>query len=65
MTFWSKKAGATTETGSLPSSTVTVDPDIGRKVLALLSALDDHDDVDTTDTNLEVTDELLAAVEED
>ena len=33
------------------------------KVLKLLEALDDHDDVDSTDTNLDVTDELLAAAE--
>ena len=50
---------------NLATTTVTVPPDKGSKALRLLQALDDHDDVESTDTNLEVTDELLAAVEGD
>ncbi len=60
-------AGIETESAevtNLPTSTVVVEPEVGRKVLRLLQALDDHDDVDSTDTNLEVTDDLLAAAEE-
>ncbi|MHC4471717.1 MAG: YebC/PmpR family DNA-binding transcriptional regulator [Planctomycetota bacterium] len=52
------------EVANLPSSRVAIDPEDGRKVLALLQALDDHDDVQSTDTNLDITDDLLAAVEE-
>jgi YebC/PmpR family DNA-binding regulatory protein len=55
---------ASAEVANLPSSRVAADPAAGRKVLGLLEALDDHDDVQSTDTNLDITDELLAAVEE-
>ena len=50
---------------NLATTTVTLEPDVGGKAFRLLQALDDHDDVESTDTNLEVTDELLAAVEGD
>jgi len=50
---------------NLATTTVTLEPDVGIKAFRLLQALDDHDDVESTDTNLEVTDELLAAVEGD
>ena len=53
----------TAQVTNLPSSRVTLDPETGRKALALLQALDDHDDVESTDTNLDITDELLEAVE--
>jgi len=49
---------------NLPSSTVTLDVEQGRKALKLLEALEDHDDVDSTDTNLDVTDEMMAATED-
>jgi YebC/PmpR family DNA-binding regulatory protein len=52
------------EVTNLASSTVELDLATGRKALALLNALDDHDDVESTDTNLEVTEEMMAAVEE-
>ena len=61
-------AGIETETAmvaNLPGNTVELDIETGVKALALLAALDDHDDVDSTDTNLDVTDELLAAAEEE
>jgi YebC/PmpR family DNA-binding regulatory protein len=50
------------EVANLPTARVGIEADQGRKVLALLSALDDHDDVQSTDTNLDITDDLLAAV---
>jgi len=56
-----------TESGqvtNLPSVTVTLDVEKGKKAVKLLEALEDHDDVDSTDTNLDVTDELMAAMEE-
>jgi YebC/PmpR family DNA-binding regulatory protein len=49
---------------NVASNTVEVDVPTGMKVMKLLEALDDHDDVDSTDTNLDVTDELMAAAEE-
>lgn len=53
------------EVVNLPSLTVELDADLGRKALRLLEALDDHDDVDSVDTNLDVTDELLAEIGEE
>ena len=62
------EAGIETETAmvtNLPTAMITCEAEVGGKVLALLSALDDHDDIDSTDTNLDVTDEILAAAGED
>jgi YebC/PmpR family DNA-binding regulatory protein len=49
---------------NLPSTMVALDVEQGKKAVKLLEALEDHDDVDSTDTNLDVTDELMAAMEE-
>ena len=60
-------AGIETESGqvtNLPSVTVALDVEKGQKAVKLLEALEDHDDVESTDTNLDVTDELMAAMEE-
>ncbi len=44
----------------VPSTTLKVeDPEIARKVLKLLSALEDHDDVQNVYANFEVDDEIL------
>lgn len=54
------------ESGStmVPASTVPVtDPSEARKVLRLLDVLDDHDDVQEVYANLDLDDEVLAAVE--
>jgi transcriptional/translational regulatory protein YebC/TACO1 len=51
------------EVTNLASTMVALGPHDGVKAFSLLQALDDHDDINSTDTNLEVTDELLAAVE--
>jgi YebC/PmpR family DNA-binding regulatory protein len=50
---------------NMPSSTVALDAKTGARALKLLEALDDHEDVDSTDTNLDITDEILAAAEDD
>jgi len=50
---------------NMAENTVALDVKVGLRVLKLLEALDDHEDVDTTDTNLDVTDELMAAAGED
>ena len=47
------------EVTRLPQTTVSVEASIARKVLKLLEALDDHDDVQTVSTNLEITEEAL------
>ena len=60
------KAGIEVSSGevtNLPGSTVALDEETGRRALRLLQALEEHDDVESTDTNLFITVELLAAVE--
>ena len=48
------------EVTRLPQTTVDADPSVGKQVLKLLEALDEHDDVQTVSTNLNITDELMA-----
>jgi YebC/PmpR family DNA-binding regulatory protein len=43
----------------LPQTTVSVEASLARKVMKLLESLDEHDDVQTVSTNLEITDEAL------
>ena len=47
-----------------PSVTVSVDADAARKVFKLVEALEDSDDVQNVYTNVDVSDEVLAALEE-
>ena len=47
------------EVTRLPQTTVDADPSVGKQVLKLLEALDEHDDVQTVSTNLNITDELM------
>jgi transcriptional/translational regulatory protein YebC/TACO1 len=42
---------------------VDADPETAKRVLRLMEALDDHDDVQNVYTNLNVTEELMAEVE--
>ncbi|TWU61805.1 MULTISPECIES: YebC/PmpR family DNA-binding transcriptional regulator [Crateriforma] len=51
------------EVSQVPQTTVDLESDMARKVLSLLQALDDHDDVQNVSTNLNITDEAL--LEED
>ena len=45
----------------IPKSYVKVtDAEMGRKLLALIEALDDHDDVNSVYTNFDMPDTLLA-----
>jgi YebC/PmpR family DNA-binding regulatory protein len=59
--------GATTSSADLvliPQNTVTVtDPGESRKLLRLMDAIDDHDDVQNVYANFDMSDELLAAYE--
>ncbi len=46
------------EIAMVPGTMVTVDNDTARKALALMEALDDHDDVQKVYSNLDIPDEL-------
>jgi YebC/PmpR family DNA-binding regulatory protein len=51
-----------TEQSMLPKSTVDVGPADARKLLRLLDALDDHDDVDQVHANFDITADVMEAV---
>src|SRR5262249_19776998 len=46
----------------IPSNTVEIDAETGRKVLALMERLDDHDDVQTVAANFDISDEAMAQI---
>jgi len=63
-----EKAGLSVADASLaevPKAPVEADAETARKVLRLLEALDDHDDVQNVYCNLNMTAELMAAVEKE
>ncbi len=47
----------------IPQNTVALGVDDARKVLKLLEALDDHDDVQSVSANFDLSDEVLAEIE--
>lgn len=47
----------------IPNNTVDLDADSGRKVLKLLEALDDHDDVQSVSANFNLPDTVMAEIE--
>ena len=47
------------EVTRLPQTTVDVESNIARKVLRLLEAIDEHDDVQTVSTNLNIPDDVM------
>lgn len=49
------------EITQMPKTTVDADVETARKVMALMEALDDHDDVQNVYSNLNMTDEIMAA----
>src|SRR5579884_2885917 len=51
------------EVTQLPKAPVDVDPETGKKVMRLMEALDDHDDTQNVYSNLNITEELVAAAE--
>ncbi|MET7769754.1 YebC/PmpR family DNA-binding transcriptional regulator [Nocardia sp. NPDC005366] len=53
------------ESGFQPSVSVPVDVDAARKVFKLVDALEDSDDVQNVYTNVDLSDEVLAQLEED
>ncbi|MCG8586314.1 MAG: YebC/PmpR family DNA-binding transcriptional regulator [Pirellulales bacterium] len=50
------------EITNIPSNTVDLDADNGRKVLQLLEALDDNDDVQNVSANFNLSDEAMAEI---
>jgi len=53
------------EVTQLPQTTVSVEASDARKVLKLLEALDEHDDVENVSSNLDITDELMQEVSQE
>jgi transcriptional/translational regulatory protein YebC/TACO1 len=51
------------EITQMPKVSVDTDLESARKVMAILENLDDHDDVQNVYSNLNLTDEVLAGVE--
>ena len=49
----------------IPNSTVDLDGDAGRKVLKLLDALDDHDDVQNVSANFNLSQDAMAELATD
>lgn len=49
----------------IPKDTVDLDAAVARKVLKLLTLLDEHDDVQNVSANFNITDEVMALMEED
>jgi YebC/PmpR family DNA-binding regulatory protein len=53
---------ASAQVASIPKTTCAVDEQAGRKVIALLEKLEDHDDVQSVHSNVEFSERLLAEV---
>ncbi len=49
----------------IPLSTVDLDVEIGRKVLSLMEALDDHDDVQNVSSNFNIPEEAMAELSQE
>jgi YebC/PmpR family DNA-binding regulatory protein len=61
-----EKAGIKTilaEISQVPKVQVDAEPEAGQKVLKLMDALDDHDDVQNVYSNLNVSEQMIAAME--
>ena len=59
-------AGLTPESAEmsmLPQNTITVDAEAGRKLLRLVDALEDNEDVQQVHSNFDLPEELLAEME--
>ena len=48
------------ELSNIPAAPIDVDPETGRKVLKLMDALDDHEDVQHVSSNFNISEEVLA-----
>lgn len=50
------------EVSQVPKAEIDVDAEVGKKVLRLMEALDDHDDVQNVYTNAKISEEMVAEV---
>jgi YebC/PmpR family DNA-binding regulatory protein len=57
-------AVASSDLSMVPSTTITLDGETGRKVLRLIEALDDQDDAQSVVSNFEIPDEVMAELAE-
>ena len=48
----------------IPQNTVTVEEKNCKSLLRLMDMLDDHDDIQKVYSNFDITDELMAAIEQ-
>ena len=48
----------------IPNDTVDLDADSGRKILRLMEALDDHDDIQSVSSNFNIPDDAMAEISE-
>ncbi|HPD28531.1 MAG TPA: YebC/PmpR family DNA-binding transcriptional regulator [Phycisphaerae bacterium] len=55
-------APQSSELSMIPSNTVTVDAENGRKVLSLIEALEEHDDIQNVYSNFELPDDVMASL---
>lgn len=53
------------EISMIPQNTIPVDAADAAKILRLLEALEDHEDVQATHSNIEISDEVMAQLEEE
>ena len=53
---------ASSQITQIPKDTVDLDVDSGRKILKLMEALDDHDDIQTVSSNFNIPDEAMAEI---
>jgi len=53
------------EVSMIASNSINVDYDDARKVMRLLDALDDHDDVQSVSSNMDISDEVAAQIDQD
>jgi transcriptional/translational regulatory protein YebC/TACO1 len=52
------------EISMIPENTVPVtDPEVAKKILGLMEALDDHDDVQNTYANFDIPDEVVSRLD--
>ena len=49
----------------IPQTTVDLDVESAKKVMALIDALDDHDDVQNVSANFNLSEEVLAALSDE
>ena len=52
------------EITAIPKNTVQVDEKHGKQLLRLMDQLEDHDDVQKAYTNFDISEEVLAAIEQ-